>query len=51
MEKLKPQNLNKEQQESEIFTIEIEDNIYTVKKTDSGFIPVDKQRKNNNDSY
>ena len=36
MEKLRPQNLNKEQLESNIFTKEIGDFIYTVKNTDSG---------------
>lgn len=50
MEKLKPQNLNKEQLESDIFIKEIEGFIYTVKNTDSGCIVINKQKGNNNDS-
>lgn len=45
MEKLKPQNLNKEQLESEEFTIEIGDFIYTVKNTDSGCNVTDRKNK------
>ena len=45
MEHLKPQNLNKEQLESDIFTKEIGDFIYTVKNTDSGCIVVNKEKK------
>ncbi len=43
MEKLKPQNLNKEQIQSEVFTKEIEGFIYTIKNTDSGCIVINKK--------